>query len=85
MQVESEDDNDTSSDESDVEVISIVDETDNIPILTNDHSDLDDDEEYNSHEEEARKTTEQHNRILTRTQNKRLYSICGKKINLVNV
>jgi hypothetical protein len=85
MQTESEDDNDTSSDESNAEVISIVDETDNIPIFTNDHSDLDDDEEYNSNEEEARKATEQHNRNLgTNTKQKTLFDM-WKKINLVNV
>jgi hypothetical protein len=50
-QSESDDNNDTSSDESDLEVISTVDETDNIAISIKDHFNLDDDEEDNNNEE----------------------------------
>ncbi|CAF4016732.1 unnamed protein product [Rotaria sordida] len=49
-QTESDDNNDTSSDESDLEVISIVDETDNIAISIKNHFNLDDDEEDNNNE-----------------------------------
>ncbi|CAF3984985.1 unnamed protein product [Rotaria sp. Silwood1] len=50
-QIESDDHNDTSFDESDLEVISIVDETDNIAILIKNHFNLDDDDEDNNNEE----------------------------------
>lgn len=50
-QTESDDNNDTSSDESDLEVISNVDETDNIAISIKDHFNLDDNEEDNNNEE----------------------------------
>ncbi|CAF3726294.1 unnamed protein product, partial [Rotaria sp. Silwood1] len=50
-QIESDDHNDTSSDESDLNVISIVDETDNIAILIKNHFSLDDDDEDNNNEE----------------------------------
>jgi hypothetical protein len=50
-QTESDDNNDTSSDESDLEVISTVDETDNIAISIKDHFNLDDNEEDNNNEE----------------------------------
>ncbi|CAF1572138.1 unnamed protein product [Didymodactylos carnosus] len=50
-QTESDDNNDTSSDESDLEVVSIVDETDNIDISIKNHFNLDDNEEDNNDEE----------------------------------
>ncbi|CAF3727125.1 unnamed protein product [Rotaria sp. Silwood1] len=50
-QIKSDDHNDTSSDESDLEVISIVDETDNIAISIKNHFNLEDDDEDNNNEE----------------------------------
>ncbi|CAF5044471.1 unnamed protein product, partial [Rotaria sp. Silwood1] len=50
-QIKSDDHNDTSSDESDLEVISIVDETDNIAISIKNHFNFDDDDEDNNNEE----------------------------------
>jgi len=50
-QTESDDNNDTSSDESDLEVVSIVDETDSIAISIKNHFNLNDDEEDNNSEE----------------------------------
>ncbi|CAM4851198.1 unnamed protein product [Rotaria magnacalcarata] len=52
-QIESDDNNDTSSDESDLEVISIVDETDNIAISIQNHFNLDDDDDEDSNNEGA--------------------------------
>jgi hypothetical protein len=54
-QMESDDNNDTDSDESDIEVISVVDETDNIAISIQDHFNLndDDDEEDNNDKDET--------------------------------
>jgi hypothetical protein len=51
IQIESKADDDTTSDESDVEVVSIVDETDTVPTLINDHFDSDDNEEHHINEE----------------------------------
>lgn len=59
MQTESDDDNETSSDESDIEVISIVDETDIISISTNDHSAIEDDAGDGTNEEEEKTVVQQ--------------------------
>jgi hypothetical protein len=50
-QTESDDNNDTSSDESDLEVVSIVDETGSIVISIKNHFNLNDDEEDNNNEQ----------------------------------
>ena len=53
-QIESADDDNTSSDESDLEVISTVDETDHIAIVLKDHFSLDDDDEDNEEATDVR-------------------------------
>ncbi|CAF3624058.1 unnamed protein product [Rotaria socialis] len=52
-QIESDDNNDTNSDESDLEVISIVDETDNIAISIQNHFNVDDDDDEDNNNEGA--------------------------------